>query len=84
MTRLDRAIAALEKASKLLEEIKAEQSDAPKVRGIVPSSGVRGVTYEKRTGRWCARAWVDGKMKWVGTFDTIDEASDAVALAKNV
>jgi hypothetical protein len=78
MTKLDRAIAALEKANKLLQEVKAEQNAGVKWRGIQPASGVRGVTYEKRTGRWCARAWVNGRIKWIGTFDTIEQAKQAV------
>ena len=84
MTRLDRAIAALEKAQELLQEIKADQSRVQKHSGIEPSSGVRGVTFEKRTGKWCARAWVDGKIKWLGTFETIEDAKNAVDASKCV
>lgn len=78
MTKLDRAIAALEKAQKLLFEIKADQEESVRYRGIAPASGVRGVTQEKRTGKWCARAWKDGRIKWIGTYDTIGDAKAAV------
>lgn len=42
----------------------------------------KGVTYEKRTGKWGARIKVGGKLKWLGTFDSMADAADAVAVAK--
>ena len=40
-------------------------------------SGVRGVRYVDRSGKWVARIYQDGKEVRVGTFATIDEASAA-------
>ena len=82
MTKLDRAIAAIEKAHRLLDELRAEQAGAERHRGIPPSSGIRGVSRCKRTSRWSARLWVDGKTKWIGTYDTAEEAAAAIESAK--
>lgn len=42
----------------------------------------KGVIYEKRTGKWGARISVDGKTKWLGTFDSVEDAADAVGVAE--
>lgn len=42
------------------------------------SSGVRGVSRNKKTGRWCARLTHNGKRIHVGYFDDLDEADRAV------
>ncbi len=31
-------------------------------------------TYQKKSGRWAARIMIDGKTKYLGTFDTQEEA----------
>lgn len=41
------------------------------------TSGYRGVTFDKKTGRWAAYAMLDGKRKHVGYFDEPDEAAEA-------
>jgi len=41
------------------------------------ASGVRGVRYVDKTGRWAARVYLDGKEIRVGTFSTLEEASAA-------
>lgn len=51
-------------------------------RGIKPKSGTRGVVFEPRSGRWGARAYIEGRMQWIGTFDTADQAKAAVEDAK--
>jgi hypothetical protein len=47
-------------------------------RGHVDSeSGVKGVTLERRTGKWFARICLDNKAIHLGTFDTKEEAAAA-------
>ena len=40
-------------------------------------SGVTGVWQDKRTGLWCAQIKVNGVSKWLGRYETIEEASEA-------
>lgn len=40
-------------------------------------SGVRGVHYHKATGKWRARVGHEGKVIYLGLFDTIEAASTA-------
>lgn len=42
------------------------------------SSGVRGVYWNERAGKWIAKVKKSGKYTHVGTFDTIEEADVAV------
>ena len=42
-------------------------------------SGVRGVHWEERTGRWRAQARLNGRFYWLGRHDTIEEAEAAAA-----
>lgn len=41
------------------------------------TSGFKGVSRFKQTGRWSAKARVDGKLHHIGYFDTPSEASEA-------
>lgn len=41
------------------------------------TSGYKGVSYDKRRGKWRARITLNGKEKWIGSFDTAIEAADA-------
>lgn len=43
------------------------------------TSGFKGVTWDKKAGKWSARIQVDGKSKFLGYFakEDIDKASDA-------
>lgn len=41
------------------------------------ASGVRGVHQDKKSGRWKASIMRDRKTHWLGSFDTIEEASAA-------
>lgn len=43
------------------------------------TSGFRGVTWNKRLGKWQAQAMLDGKMNYLGVFV---ERGDAVAVVK--
>jgi len=84
MSDIEKAILLVNKAVKILErEMRQENKAGNLPTGPEPASGVRGVSFEKRTGRWCARAWVNGKTRWLGTFDTKEGAENAVKLVKS-
>lgn len=46
------------------------------------TSGFKGVSYKKQTGRWVARAHINGKAIHIGYFDSAEEAAHAY-LAKS-
>ena len=46
-------------------------------------SGVRGVSWDARAGRWIAQVKHHGVSRFVGRFDDIDEARRAVVAARN-
>ena len=46
------------------------------------ASGVRGVYYEKKTHKWRARIKFKGKLISLGTYDTIEQATEARKLAE--
>ena len=49
------------------------------------SSGFKGVSFCKQTGRWVAQITVDRKNKKIGRFDTKEEAADAYSkMAKEI
>lgn len=48
-----------------------------KAMQINNTSGAKGVTRNKRTGRWQAKIGVNGSIKHLGYFATVDEASAA-------
>ena len=39
------------------------------------TSGVRGVCWDKKAGKWSARITVEGKFKHLGYFDDLEEAA---------
>lgn len=41
------------------------------------SSGFKGVSYDRATGRWCAQIWQNGKHHFLGRFDTPESAAFA-------
>lgn len=45
------------------------------------SSGVRGVTWHKRHKKWVASFQRNGKRRYLGYFETIDEAKNAISSA---
>lgn len=45
--------------------------------GAKGRSGIRGVFWDTKRGKWCAHAMVDGKTHWLGAFDTVDAAAEA-------
>ena len=64
---------------------RASQVWAFKTTGIATNtSGFRGVTADKRDGRWIAQICIDGRRKRIGRFDTKEEAATAyIAAAKD-
>lgn len=47
------------------------------------TSGVRGVSWDRQTGRWGARVMHEGKNYWVGRFDQLEDAERAVIAKRN-
>src|SRR5690606_20318080 len=47
------------------------------------SSGVRGVSWNKRSGRWQVRVGHAGCLHWGGYFDTLDAAAEAARALRN-
>lgn len=45
------------------------------------TSGVRGVSWYKKTGQWRVQMIIDGKMKLLGLFDHFDDAVDVAKKA---
>jgi hypothetical protein len=82
MKKIERAIAELERATVLLKEALQEIQQIPKERprkGPVPSTGIRGVSKDKRSGKYGAKVWVNGRDKWIGTYETAELAAVAIA-----
>ncbi len=46
-------------------------------------SGYRGVSWNKRAGKWCAQYRVGGKSQYIGLFDDPKEAGAVAALARS-
>ncbi|MDE1138144.1 MAG: HNH endonuclease [Paraburkholderia tropica] len=42
-------------------------------------SGIKGVSLNRATGKWCASVKANNKSYYVGTFDLLDDAAKAVA-----
>lgn len=47
------------------------------------TSGVRGVTWNKRHQKWCAKFRHNGAYIYVGMFDSLDEAEKRVITRRN-
>jgi hypothetical protein len=47
------------------------------------TSGVTGVYFDKKVKKFKARIWINGKSKWVGQFDSIEEADSAMKKARD-
>lgn len=48
------------------------------------SSRYRGVTLDRRTGRWRAGATINGRQRWCGYFETEQEAAEAAVAFRAV
>ena len=51
-------------------------------RYCVNTSGVKGVSWYKKYGKWMARLYTDGAVKFLGYFDCIEDAERAVMAAR--
>ena len=58
----------------------APKGPAKSVKGKSASSRFRGVTQHRRTGRWEAHVWVEGKQVYLGGFDDEERAGRAYDL----
>lgn len=47
-------------------------------------SGIHGVCYNKQTGRWMAILTKNGESKYIGSYETTEEAAKAVEDAKTI
>lgn len=45
-------------------------------------SGVKGVFWYKRIGKWCAQIKVNKKTKYLGVFEDLDEATEVRRIAE--
>ena len=50
---------------------------------LTNTSGVKGVFWYKRNKKWAAQITINNKIKFIGRFDTIEEAEAAVIAARN-
>lgn len=41
------------------------------------TSGVKGVGFHKRSGKWVARIYVDGRPIYLGAYDKLENAAKA-------
>lgn len=46
------------------------------------AKGHTGVSYDARSDRFTAEIWVEGRRRWLGSYHTVVEASDAYQAAK--
>lgn len=57
-----------------LREATRSQNQHNRTAGRNSTTGAKGVFFRKDSGKWRAGVGVDGKMRWLGTFDTKEEA----------
>ena len=48
------------------------------------TTGYRGVTYHKKSNKYQAALWIDGKYTYLGSFDTPEEASECYKMKARV
>ena len=47
------------------------------------TSGRKGVTWNKKLGKWQAQIKINGKNKYLGLFEDVDDAHGAYVMAAN-
>ena len=57
------------------------QNQQNKRIGLSNTSGIKGVSWHRATGKWCAQIMADGKKHSLGYFDDKNEAASAYAAA---
>lgn len=60
----------------------ASENQQNRKRKTHGASGIRGVNFDKRFGKWYGRIYVDGKSKYLGYFETLKGAETAVRTAR--
>jgi hypothetical protein len=60
-----------------LRVVSRSENQHNRVKSRNNTSGYKGVTYFKRTGRWRAQIWAGNVNRYIGYFDTAEEASAA-------
>jgi hypothetical protein len=60
-----------------LREVSHQENSRNQVKRSTNTSGVTGVYWNKARKRWVANIWVDDKCKYLGGFETIEEAKQA-------
>lgn len=65
-----------------LREATATENQQNRIADKRNTSGVLGVSWCSRDGKWLAQIRLDGKRKYLGRFDTVEEAGAAYAEAK--
>ena len=84
MSKLQRVMMHLERAKALLSEVlenernKQRPRNQPRRSGPAPASGFKGVYMDKRTKRWGAKVWDNGADRWLGTYETAEQAAAVV------
>ena len=48
------------------------------------TSGQKGISLCKQTGRWACKFWVNGKVLWLGRFDSFELAKSAMDEARKI
>ena len=64
-----------------LREATRSENEMNKLPGKRNSSGIKGVSWEKRRSKWRAQITVNGEYKYLGSFGTRDEAESAYIAA---
>jgi hypothetical protein len=65
----------------LREATRAQNNYNAKLRSD-NTSGVKGVSWHRQNSKWCAYINADNKRLYVGLFSTIEDAANAVAVAR--
>lgn len=64
-----------------LREATRSENEMNKLPSKRNSSGIKGVSWEKRRSKWRAQITANGKYKYLGSFSTRDEAESAYIAA---
>ena len=64
-----------------LREATRSENEMNKLPGKRNSSGIKGVSWEKRRSKWRAQITANGEYKYLGSFGTRDEAESAYIAA---
>jgi hypothetical protein len=68
-----------------LRVVTNQQNHQNRQTGLGNTSAYRGVYFQKKTGKWCARAKTNGKAHWGGYYDSeVDAAIAAWQLRKEL